>query len=102
MNLNPIGREHLRCPVTMAPLKPLAPEKLKCLNRMIAAGRARHVDGTTIARVFRAGLITADGRLIYRFDNRHAIMQAAKGIRADQLPDNAHRKKTRRPPNTLQ
>ena len=101
MNPNPIGEKHLRCPVTMAPLKPLAPEKLKCLNRMIAAGRARHVDGTTVSRVVRAALITADGRLIYRFDSRHAIMLAAKGIRADQLPDIACRK-VRRPHNVLQ
>jgi hypothetical protein len=101
MNPNPIGDEHLRCPVTMAPLKPLAQEKLKCLNRMIAAGRARHVDGTTISRVVRSALITADGRLIYRFDSRHAIMLAAKGIRADQLP-NVTCRKARRSRNSLQ
>ncbi len=100
MNLNPIGKEHLRCPVTMAPLRPPEPEKLKCLNRMIAAGRARHVDGTTVLRVVRTALITADGRLIYRFDSRHAIMLAAKGIRADQLPEIACRK-TRRPPGVI-
>ena len=101
MSPDPIGKAYLRCPVTMAPLKPLEPEKLKCLNRMIAAGRARHVDGTTVARVVRTALITADDRLIYRFDNHHAIMLAAKGIRADQLPEIACRK-TRRPPGVIQ
>jgi hypothetical protein len=68
---------------------------------MIAAGRARHVDGTTVSRVVRSALITADGRLIYRFESRHAIMLAAKGIRADQLPDVTCRK-ARRSQNLLQ
>ncbi len=81
------ARNDLRCPVTMAPLVPLAPEKLKCLNRLVAAGRARHVDGTTVSPMLQEAMITTDGRLIYRFDSRHAIMQAAKGIQADQLPE---------------
>jgi hypothetical protein len=83
----------LRCPVTMAPLKPLEPEKLKCLNHLIAAGRARHVDGTTVSPRVQEALITLDGRLIYRFDDHQAIMQADKGIRADQLPEVVCRRK---------
>ncbi|MDJ0722694.1 MAG: hypothetical protein QNJ04_13760 [Desulfobacterales bacterium] len=37
-------------------------------------------------------VITADGRLIYRFDSRHTIFQAAKAISADQLPEIVCRK----------
>lgn len=87
MDPNPPGDGRLRCPVTMAPLRPLEPEKLKCLNRLIAAGRARHVDGTTVAPIVQGALITLDNRLIYRYDSRYAVMQAAKGIRTDQLPE---------------
>lgn len=101
MNPNPTGEGGLRCPVTLAPLKPLGPDKLKCLNRMITAGRARYVDGTTVSPILQEALITADGRMIYRFDDRHTVMQAAKGIRADQLP-NAVCRKDRRPLDTLQ
>lgn len=86
------GVDRLHCPVTMMPLKPLEPDRLKCLNRLIAAGRARHVDGTTVSPILQKAVVTVDGRLIYRFDSRHAIMQAAKGIRADQLPDAICRK----------
>ncbi len=87
MNPKMIRDGSLRCPVTKVPLKPLHPEKLKCLNRMITHGRARHVDGTTVSPIMREALITSDGRLIYRFDNHHAVMQAAKGIPAAQLPE---------------
>ncbi len=87
MNTKNDVRNGLRCPVTMSPLVPLGPEKLKCLNRLIAAGRARHVDGTTVSPMLQEAMITADGRMIYRFDSRHAIMLAAKGIRADQVPE---------------
>ena len=86
MNPNPIRNGRLRCPVTRVPLQPLDTEILKCLNRMITAGRARHVDGTTVSPIMREALITSDGRLIYRFDSHHAVMQAAKGIPAEQLP----------------
>ena len=87
MNPKPNASGSLRCPVTRVPLKPLEPEKLKCLNRMITHGRARHVDGTTVSPIMQEALITSDGRLIYRFDNHHAVMQAAKGIPAEQLPE---------------
>lgn len=87
MDPNPIRNGGLSCPVTRMPLKPLDPEKLKCLNHMITAGRARHVDGTTVAPIMQEALITSDGRLIYRFDNHHVVMQAAKGIPAEQLPE---------------
>ena len=88
--------ERLRCPVTKAPLEPLQPDKLKCLNRLVAAGRARHVDGTTVSPVLREAMITTDGRLIYRFDSHHAIIQAAKGIPADQLMEHVCRKDRKR------
>ncbi len=84
--------ERLHCPVTMVRLKPLDHDTLKCLNRLVAAGRARHVDGTTVSPMLQEALVTTDGRLIYRFDSRHTIMQAAKGIRTDQLPEIVCRK----------
>ncbi len=92
MNGKTISREAMRCPVTKTPLRPLTPEKLKCLNRLVASGRARHVDGTTVSPALLRAVITADGRLIYRFDSRHTIFQAAKAISADQLPEIVCRK----------
>jgi hypothetical protein len=64
----------------------LASDQLACLNRLVAAGRARHVDGTTVTPLLRNALITRDGRLIYRYENHRHVVEAAKGIRADQLP----------------
>ena len=85
-------QNRLRCPVTKTPLEPLHRDQLKCLNRLVAAGRARHVDGTTVSPALRGAVITTDGRLIYRFDNHHAIIQATKAISADQLPEVVCRK----------
>ena len=86
MDPNPMFPKRLRCPVTKTPLEPLNRDRLNCLNRLVAAGRARHVDGTTVSPALRGAMITADGRLIYRFDSDHAIIKAAKAISADQLP----------------
>ncbi len=92
MDGNTISRKTMRCPLTQTPLRPLTPDKLKCLNRLVASGRARHVDGTTVSPALLKAVITADGRLIYRFDSRHTIFQAAKAISADQLPEIVCRK----------
>ena len=92
MEPNISTRKRMHCPVTKALLEPLKPDVLKCLNRLVTAGRARHVDGTTVFPILREAVITADGRLIYRFDSHHAIIQAAKGIPADQLPELVCRK----------
>ncbi len=92
MEWNHSAQNRLRCPVTKTPLEPLNRDQLRCLNRLVAAGRARHVDGTTVSPALRGAVVTTDGRLIYRFDNHHAIIQAAKAISADQLPEVVCRK----------
>ncbi len=87
MAITPHKPYRLYCPVTETLLEPLNRDSLKCLNRLVMAGRARHVDGTTVSPALRDAVITADGRLIYRFDSHHTIIQAAKAISADQLPE---------------
>jgi uncharacterized protein YbaR (Trm112 family) len=76
----------LRCPLTLEPLVVLPPEDLRQINRLIAAGRLRYMDGTTVSPALEEALITLDRRIIYRVVTGIPVMLAARGIPTDQLP----------------
>ena len=75
----------LCCPETKVPVEVLPDDKLKALNERIAAGGVQTVDGSKVASPLDAGLITEDGRTIYRIDDDIPIMLIDEGIRADQI-----------------
>lgn len=75
----------LCCPETKVPVEMLSDEKLKALNERIAAGDIKTVDGGKVDTPLDAGLVTEDGRTIYRIDDDIPIMLIDEGIRADQL-----------------
>jgi ubiquinone/menaquinone biosynthesis C-methylase UbiE/uncharacterized protein YbaR (Trm112 family) len=56
----------LQCPMTRAPLARMAAEPLAECNRLQAAGRLFHVDGTPVPRPLEEALRTPDGALAYR------------------------------------
>ena len=75
----------LCCPETKVPVEVLSEDKLKALNEKIAAGEVKTIDGRKVNEPLDAGLITEDGRTIYRIDDDIPIMFIDEGIRADQI-----------------
>ena len=75
----------LCCPVTKSPVKPLARGQLDALNRAIAGGGVHTINGSAVSSVLQAGLITADGMVIYRIEDDIPVMLADESIGTTQL-----------------
>ena len=75
----------LCCPTTKVPVTPLNKAQLEVLNRAIAADSVRSVTDAVVAAPLEAGLITTDGKLIYRIDNDIPVMLADEAIATLQL-----------------
>ncbi|HVT31281.1 MAG TPA: Trm112 family protein [Rhodanobacteraceae bacterium] len=80
----------LCCPVTKVPVRVLASAELDALNRAIAAGSVRNEAGAALAAAAAAGLITRDGRTIYRIEDDIPVMLADEGIATAQIADFPH------------
>jgi uncharacterized protein YbaR (Trm112 family) len=77
----------LCCPATKVPVRPLAKSELETLNRAIAGGGVNTVAHTPVANALQAGLITTDGKLIYRIEDDIPVMLANEAIATLQLND---------------
>ena len=77
----------LCCPVTKAPVRVLTGTELDALNRAIGTGAVRTEAGTVMASSAAAGLITRDGRTIYRIEDDIPVMLADEAIPATQIAD---------------
>ena len=77
----------LCCPITKAPLRALTETELAALNHTIGAGEVHNHAGTRVAQTLAAGLITRDGRTIYRLDDDIPVMLADESIATTQLAD---------------
>jgi len=77
--------EILCCPKTKVPVEMLSEDKLKAVNDRIGRGDVKTVDGSKVDKPLDAGLITEDGRTIYRIDDDIPIMLIDEGIPADQI-----------------
>ncbi|GAP64984.1 hypothetical protein MBSD_n0272 [Mizugakiibacter sediminis] len=75
----------LCCPVSKTPLRPLNHAELEALNRAIAAGSVDTVAGVRVPTPLSAGLITTDGKVIYRIEDDIPVMLAEEGIGTTQL-----------------
>ena len=74
-------------PVTKSPLRLLSPAELDAFNRAIATGELRTESGAALGAAASAGLITRDGRTIYRIEDDIPVMLADEGIGTTQLHD---------------
>ncbi|MBS0515110.1 MAG: hypothetical protein JSS16_06535 [Proteobacteria bacterium] len=74
-------------PVTKTPVKLLNRGQLDALNREIAQDAVKTVTGANVAAALKAGLITTDGKVIYRIDDDIPVMLADEGIGTTQLRD---------------
>lgn len=80
----------LCCPLTKAPLRALSEVELAAVNRTISDGEVRNLAGAHVAQTIVAGLITRDGRTIYRLDDDIPVMLADESIATAQLTDFPH------------
>ncbi len=77
--------EILVCPATKQPLEILREERLATLNAAIAAQRIVNAGGKKVEIPLEEGLITTDGKTIYRIDDSIPIMLVEEGIPAAQV-----------------
>jgi len=77
----------LCCPVSKTPVKLLARNQLDALNREIARNAVLTVAGVGVRDELKAGLITVDGKEIYRVEDDIPVMLADEGIGTLQLSD---------------
>lgn len=75
----------LCCPTTKVPLRVLGEAELAALNHAIAAGEVQNRAGTHATQALVAGLITQDGRTIYRIDDDIPVMLADEAIPTSQV-----------------
>jgi uncharacterized protein YbaR (Trm112 family) len=74
-------------PVSKTPLKLLNRQQLDALNQAIRANAILATDGRSVADEVTAGLITIDGKVIYRIDDGIPVLLADEGIGTTQLQD---------------
>jgi uncharacterized protein len=75
----------LCCPVTKSPVKPLSRAQLDTVNRAISGGNVLTVANVAVSTPLQAGLITADGKVIYRVEDDIPVMLADESIGTTQL-----------------
>ena len=74
-------------PVTKSPLRLLSAAELDAFNRAIATGEVRTEGGTVLGAAASAGLITRDGRTIYRIEDDIPIMLADEAVPTARIAD---------------
>jgi uncharacterized protein YbaR (Trm112 family) len=77
--------EILCCPETKVPVEMLTADKLAALNSRVSAGEAVYVDGGKVEKPLQEGLITTDGKTVYRIDDDIPVMLVDKGIPTRQF-----------------
>lgn len=77
----------LCCPATKEPLRLLEEEKLQKVNTLILKKKLHYQDNSPVEKSLTEGLITTDGKTIYRIDQDIPIMLIEQGIPAEQIED---------------
>jgi uncharacterized protein YbaR (Trm112 family) len=77
----------LCCPVSKVPVVMLSSRQLEYLNTRITEGGVVDVDGRAVDRVLTEGLITRDGKVVYRIDDGIPVMLPESGIGTAQFAD---------------
>jgi uncharacterized protein YbaR (Trm112 family) len=74
-------------PLSKTPLKLLTKSQLDVLNRAIRANEIQTTDGRQVSGDVASGLITIDGKVIYRIDDGIPVLLADEAIGTTQLRD---------------
>ena len=84
----PISEDLLQilcCPRTKVPVEMLSAERLAKLNEQIAKGTVKNYDGSAVEKALDEGLVTEDGKTVYRIDDGIPVMLVDQAIETDQL-----------------
>jgi uncharacterized protein YbaR (Trm112 family) len=87
MSVDPRLLEILVCPITKVSVRMLGKQKLAALNRAIAEGGVKHMDGAVVEAAVEEALVTSDDRTVYRVDDGIPIMLEDLAIPTEQLAD---------------
>ena len=79
------GRAKNQCPETKVPVRPLVRAELDALNRAIVSGGVLTTAAVAVAAPLQAGLITQDGKLVYRIEDDIPVMLTDEAIGTTQL-----------------
>lgn len=74
-------------PVSKIPLRMLSAAELEAINRAALAGSLDTVRGEKVVSPLSTGLITVDGKVVYRIDDDIPVMLPDEGIGTLQLSD---------------
>ena len=74
-------------PVSRTPLKLMSKLQVDALNRAIRAQQVQTTAGKTVAEELGAGLMTTDGKVMYRIDDGIPVLLADEAIGTTQLHD---------------
>jgi uncharacterized protein YbaR (Trm112 family) len=85
MSLDKRLLEILCCPSTKQPVFPLSTAQLDALNRAVKSGNLVGADGEKISHPMTAGLITRDGRTVYRVEDGIPVMLVDQAIALSQV-----------------
>jgi len=80
----------LVCPVSKSPLKTLSRAQLDAINAGIRGGTVQTTAGAAVAEPLQAGLVTTDGKVIYRVADDIPVMLADEAIGTTQFTDFPH------------
>ena len=75
----------LCCPLSKQPVGLLSAAQLSALNKAVETGQLRNAEGEPVTRAFTAGLLTRDGRSIYRIDDGIPVMLGDQAVGTTQM-----------------
>lgn len=75
----------LCCPVSKSPVRLLNRAQLDAINAAIRGGSVETVAGAAVGTALAAGLVTEDGKVIYRIEDDIPVMLADEAIGTTQL-----------------
>jgi uncharacterized protein YbaR (Trm112 family) len=75
----------LCCPVSKSPVRLLSRAQLDAINDAIRGGSVETVAGAAVGTALAAGLVTEDGKVIYRIEDDIPVMLADEAIGTTQL-----------------
>jgi len=75
----------LCCPVSKSPVRLLSRAQLDAINAAIRGGSVETVAGAAVGTALAAGLVTEDGKVIYRIEDDIPVMLADEAIGTTQL-----------------